>query len=130
MVESTSGPSGPINRIIERFERDSSWTLSPQAKTIIICAFESIYIDRYGLGRRVDPGRRDILYLRAEKSLPDFLNLLSRRAERQLFSFSSTSAIEPTSIEKEKEIGGVLLLQNMQVWQQYMRCGCWPRDGQ
>lgn len=118
MVDSAQSSPGGIDDVIDQFERDTSWTVSSEARAIIASAMRALMVDDIGLGGRTSPSERREVYNSAMKNLRPFLDQTAGHAEQQRFDFSTGSHV----------IGGVVVLQNAQAWRSLMNCGCWPRD--
>lgn len=120
MAGSAQLPSEGVDDVIDRFQRDTSWTVSAEARTIIASAMRAIMVDDIGLGDCTDPSNRRELHDGAMRNLRSFLDRTAGHAELQRARFRNDSRV----------IGGVVVLQNMQAWRSLMDCGCWPRDRQ
>lgn len=120
MAGSAQAPSEGFDDVIDRFERETVWTVSSEARTIIASAMRAIMVDDIGLGARTGQSDRRELQEGAIEKLRKFLDRTASHAERQRTRFRNESRV----------IGGVVVLQNMQAWRSLMDCGCWPRDQQ
>jgi hypothetical protein len=104
----------PLDPIFEKFEKDTGWTLSPQAKNILREGYASVEIDTLGLGDFAQSHLRSVAIATVLNKMPKFLEALKHRAKNR-----------EDNTDKQV-IGGVFVLQNTGEWKSLFNCTCWP----
>jgi hypothetical protein len=111
----TSSPEmpHPLDEAFRKFEKDTGWQLSREAKIILKEGYNAVGADKLGLGiyRRAD--QRSGALKKLVDLMPQFLERVrSKAADRREGS--------------DQVIGGVFVLQNIRMWKEEFNCSCWP----
>jgi hypothetical protein len=153
MDETEEAPAGPadyvedLNRAFHRFEQDSGWTISTEAREIIRHSLVSVMHDFYGPGHASEAARRKAVD-RVVSAIPEYFRRLqdiapSRSPRRQDLTVPDATIAfdaEPASPDTftgakgflagaagSTTIGGVAVMQNTELLASMAGCLCWPR---
>jgi hypothetical protein len=119
-----------IERTIAAFEEEWHSSVSDQGKQIIQLFFASLMLDRLGFAILMTHAMRKQAMKVAYGTLRGFLNHLgSVAAQAPISDPNPTVRGRPDQPEgpDEPQIGGLLIMQNVNNWADQIGCSCWPR---
>lgn len=108
-----------LELIFAEFSSQYNWQLSLPAKIIIAQGLTSMTTDQLGMQGLQNLQQRYNLINYAVTMLPIFLASVANAADIQMRNY-------PHLDNTDRVIGGVFILQHMQLWKHLLMCSCWP----